>query len=147
MLVAAAPPSFQCIHTPGHSTDHQVIWDAQTGTLFSGDLWLGVRSRVLHASEDPYLIIRSLRAAQALGPSRMFDAHRGLVARPADAIAAKIQWLGDTLQTVERRVSDGWSDRAIVRRVLGGEEMAALVSRGDYSRRNLVKAVRQHVLP
>jgi glyoxylase-like metal-dependent hydrolase (beta-lactamase superfamily II) len=146
VLLAAAPSSIQCIHTPGHSTDHQVVWDAETGTLFSGDLWLGVRSKVLHATEDPYLIIQSLRAVQALGPGRMFDAHRGPVARPRDAIAAKIQWLGDTLQTIERRIAAGWSDRAIVRQVLGGEETAALVSGGDYARRNLVKAVRQHLV-
>ena len=128
---AHGPAGFQCIHTPGHSTDHQVVWDGETGTVFSGDLWLGVRSRVLHASEDPYLILQSLRTIRALSPDRMFDAHRGSILRPGDAIDAKIQWLGDTLQTVARRVSDGWSDRAIVQQVLGGEELAAFVSRGD----------------
>jgi glyoxylase-like metal-dependent hydrolase (beta-lactamase superfamily II) len=135
----------ECIHTPGHSTDHQVVWDPSTGTLFSGDLWLGVRARVLHASEDPYLIVDSLRTVLALSPARMFDAHRGFVAKPTDAIAAKIDWLSETLATIEQRVADGWSDRAIVREVLGGEEMSAVVSRGDYARRNLVKAVRRSV--
>lgn len=141
----ATPNGFQCIHTPGHSTDHQVVWDAESGTLFSGDLWLGVRSRVLHASENPYLIIESLRTVRALDPRRMFDAHRGLIERPGEAIGAKIQWLGETLQTIERRVADGWSDRAIVRHVLGGEQVTAIVSGGDYSRRNMVKAVRNHL--
>ncbi|MDB4877062.1 MAG: beta-lactamase domain protein [Gemmatimonadetes bacterium] len=135
----------QCLYTPGHSTDHQAVWDAATGTLFSGDLWLGVRARILHASEDPYTIIDSLRTVLALSPARMFDAHRGFVGRPVEAITAKIEWLGDTLQTIERRVAEGWSDRAIVRRVLGGEEMSAVASRGDYSRRNLVKAARRRV--
>ena len=141
-LAADHPAGFQCLHTPGHSTDHQVVWDAETGTLFSGDLWLGIRSRVLHASEDPYVIIQSLQQTKTLAPDRMFDAHRGMIVRPTHAIGAKIQWLGETLQTIERRVHDGWSDRMIVWRVLGGEEMAAIVSRGDYSRHNLVAAVR-----
>ena len=137
--------TLQVIHTPGHSPDHQIVFDRETGTLFSGDLWLGVRSRILHSSEDPYEIVQSLSVAAALAPARMFDAHRGLVDRPMEAIAAKREWLTETLGDVERRIADGWSDAEIVKRVLGGEERAALVSRGDYSRRNLVRAVRRRV--
>jgi ribonuclease/clavin/mitogillin len=136
---------FECIHTPGHSADHQVVWDPTTGTLFSGDLWLGVRSRVLHASEDPYAIVNSLRIVEALQPTRMFDAHRGMVENPAAAIRAKIDWMSQTLGTVEKQIAEGRSDRQIVNDVLGGEEMSAVVSRGDYSRRNLVKAVRRRL--
>jgi glyoxylase-like metal-dependent hydrolase (beta-lactamase superfamily II) len=144
-ITAFDPSPLECIHTPGHSTDHQIVWDPETRTLFSGDLWLGVRARVLHATEDPYVLLESLRRASALRPARMFDAHRGFVDRPTEALSAKIRWLGDTLGEVQRRVTEGWSDRAIVRRVLGGEEVAAVVSAGDYSRRNLVRAVRRNM--
>jgi ribonuclease/clavin/mitogillin len=143
-LAAFDPMGLECIHTPGHSTDHQIVWDPETRTLFSGDLWLGVRARVLHSTEDPYVLLESLRRASALEPQRMFDAHRGLVEHPVRAIDAKVRWLEKTLRDIERRVDEGWSDRAIVQRVLGGEEIAAVVSRGDYSRRNLVRAVRRH---
>ena len=147
---AASAVSFESVglttlHTPGHSTDHQIVWDRESGTLFSGDLWLGVRARVLHSTEDPYQIVESLRVARTLGPARMFDAHRGFVADAVAALDAKIEWLGEILAAVEREVLAGASDRAIVRRVLGGEEAAAYISRGDYSRRNLVKAVRRRL--
>ncbi len=142
-LVAFDTGRLRTIYTPGHSLDHQVVLDEETGTLFSGDLWLGVRARTLHASEDPYQIVESLRIVRALAPDRMFDAHRGFVERPVQAITAKIEWLGETLQTVERRLTAGDSDHAIVHEVLGGEEFAAIVSFGDYSRGNLVKAVRR----
>jgi glyoxylase-like metal-dependent hydrolase (beta-lactamase superfamily II) len=144
-LAAFDPAGLEGIHTPGHSTDHQIVWDPETRTVFSGDLWLGVRARVLHSTEDPYVLLGSLRRVSALRPLRMFDAHRGLVARPVEALDAKVAWLGDTLGEIERRVTDGWSDRAIVRRVLGGEEIAAVVSLGDYARRNLVRAVRRNM--
>ena len=143
-LVAFDADGLEMLHTPGHSADHQVIFDPSTRTLFSGDLWLGIRSRILHASEDPYQIVESLRRAAALAPERMFDAHRGFVPDPVIALEARADWLRDVLAEVERRVSEGWSDQLIVKRVLGGEERAAWASRGDYSRRNLVKAVRRH---
>src|SRR5689334_6338440 len=142
-LDAFDPMGLESIHTPGHSTDHQIVWDPKTRTIFSGDLWLGVRARVLHSSEDPFVLLESLRHASSLQPRRMFDAHRGVVENPVRALDAKVRWLENTLGDIERRVREGWSDRAIVRRVLGGEEIAALVSRGDYSRRNLVRAVRR----
>ncbi|HEY4307222.1 MAG TPA: MBL fold metallo-hydrolase [Gemmatimonadaceae bacterium] len=134
-----------CVYTPGHSTDHQVVWDASTRTLFSGDLWLGVRARILHATEDPYRIVESLRVARELEPERMFDAHRGYVADPVEMIDAKIEWLSETLATIEHQVRSGSSDTEILRRVLGGEELAGYVSGGDYSRRNLVRAARRRV--
>lgn len=143
--VAFDTNGLEMVHTPGHSTDHQVVFDPSTRTLFSGDLWLGVRSRILHASEDPYLIVESLRRAGALGPERMFDAHRGFVPHPVKALEARADWLRDVLAEVEQRVREGWSDPRIVKHVLGGEERAAWASRGDYSRRNLVKAVRRRV--
>lgn len=148
--LVSEPSSFdagelQCIHTPGHAEDHQVVWHPTTRTLFSGDLWLGVRARVLHTSEDPYQIVESLRTVLALEPKRMFDAHRGFVATPVEAIRAKIDWLGGTLEEIGRRVTEGWSDREIVSRVLGGEELTGRLSHGDYSRRNLVRAVRTRV--
>ena len=121
------------------------MWDPATQTLFSGDLWLGVRARILHASEDPYRIIESLRVVQTLQPERMFDAHRGFVATPVAAIGAKIEWLSETITTIEQQMRAGSSDGEILRRVLGGEELAGYVSGGDYSRRNLVKAVRRRL--
>ena len=135
----------ECVHTPGHSTDHHVAWDRESGTLFTGDLWLGVRARIVHASEDPYQIVASLERVRALGPARMFDAHRGPVREPVAALSAKIGWLSDTLGEIERRIAEGLSDQAIVKRVLGGEEIAAYLSGGEYSRRNLVAAVRRRV--
>jgi glyoxylase-like metal-dependent hydrolase (beta-lactamase superfamily II) len=139
------PSGLESVHTPGHSSDHQIVWDPETRTLFSGDLWLGVRARVLHSTEDPYVLLDSLRRASGLQPARMFDAHRGLVDRPVEALEAKIRWLEDTMREIERRVTEGWSDRAIVQRVLGGEEIAAVISVGDYARRNLVRAVRRNL--
>jgi glyoxylase-like metal-dependent hydrolase (beta-lactamase superfamily II) len=135
----------ECLHTPGHSDDHQAVWFPETRTLFSGDLWLGVRARIVNVAEDPYRIVESLRRAAALEPERMFDAHRGPVAKPGDALNAKADWLAGTLDKIARRIGAGHEDRAITNEVLGGEEAAAYVSFGEYSRRNLVRAVRRRL--
>ena len=131
------------LFTPGHSPDHQIVWDPARATLFSGDLWLGVRARVMHSAENPFRIIESLRAARALGPTRMFDAHRGEVRDPLTALSAKIDYLEETIAAIQAKVAEGWGDRAILRDVLGGDEPVAIASGGEYSRLNLVRAVRR----
>ena len=132
----------QMMATPGHSPDHHVVFDAETATLFSGDLWLGIKVRVMGASENPYEIIASLKRVIALNPERMFDAHRGLIRPPVPALQAKLSWLDETVGQIERRLDAGDSERSILREVLGGEERTALVSEGEYSRRNLIRSVR-----
>lgn len=129
------------IATPGHSPDHHVVFDRETRSLFSADLWLGVKVRVMGETEDPYEIVASLSKAMALEPQRMFDSHRGLVDKPIDALRAKRDWLADTIGEIERRLDAGDTESEILRAVLGGEERTALVSQGEYSRRNLVRTV------
>ena len=131
------------VHTPGHTADHQIVWDPGRGTVFSGDLWLGVRATVMHENEDPYRILESLRAVLSLSPERMFDAHRGPVRDPVTAIAAKIGYMEDTIAAIDAKQAAGWSDRAILRRLLGGDEPVAIASVGEYSRMNFIRAVRR----
>ena len=134
--------SLRFLHTPGHSPDHQVVWDATTGTIFSGDLWLGIRSSIMHVKENPRGIVESLRAVLGLEPRRMFDAHRGEVRDPAMALAAKVAWLEDAIGQVEGKLDAGWSDHAILEELLGGDDLVATLSGGEYARLNFVRAVR-----
>ena len=140
-----AHPALRRVPAPGHSEDHHVVWDAERETLFSGDLWLGVRSRLMHEHEEPHRIVESLKRVAALGPRRMFDAHRGLITDPGRAIAARVSYLEDRIGEIERRIREGWTDRAIVHEVLDGEERVARFSFGEYARTNFVRAVRRHL--
>lgn len=133
----------QLIAAPGHSHDHHVVWDATTGTLFGGDLYLGVKVRIAHPGEDPRLLARTLRAVAALGANRLFDAHRGYVNEPAPLLASKADWIDETVEEIERRLERGDPESVIVRELFGGESPPGYFSGGDYSRTNFVRAVRR----
>ena len=132
------------VHTPGHSPDHNVVFDDATRTLFSADLWLGVKVRIVGSTENPYQIVESLDRAIALAPARMFDAHRGAVDNPVVALTAKRDWLRETIGAIERRLDAGDPESTILRDVLGGDEPTAWFSQGEYSRRNLVRVVQAY---
>lgn len=137
------PAPLVLLPTPGHTSDHHALWDPERETLFGGDLFLGVQVRVAHPSEDPRALARSLRTAAALRPRRLFDAHRGLVADPGPALAAKAAWLDDVVGAVERLLDAGWPDARIRDALLGGESVVGRLSGGDYSRAAFVRAVRR----
>ena len=133
----------QLVAAPGHCADHHVVWDERDGTLFGGDLYLGVKVRIAHPGEDPRLLAKTLRRIAALGPTRLFDAHRGFVSNPTPLLEAKADWTEETIAAIERRIAAGASDSAIVRELFGGESMPGYFSGGDYSRTNFVRAVRR----
>jgi glyoxylase-like metal-dependent hydrolase (beta-lactamase superfamily II) len=137
------PNELEIVAAPGHSTDHRVVWDASTGTLFAGDLFLGIKVRIAHDAEDFATLIASLRDCAALGPARMFCGHRGLVPNAASALRAKADWLEETVATIAARIREGWRDDRIVREMLGGEQLTGRVSYGHYSTAAFVRAAKR----
>jgi glyoxylase-like metal-dependent hydrolase (beta-lactamase superfamily II) len=142
---AASPPvpGLELLPAPGHSDDHHVVWDAERRTIFGGDLFLGVKVRVAHPEEDPRLLVTTLRRIAALEPRRFFDAHRGLIPTPADALRLKADWLESIIAGIDDRIARGWDDRSIRRDLLGREAFSSYISHGEYGKANLVRAVRR----
>jgi glyoxylase-like metal-dependent hydrolase (beta-lactamase superfamily II) len=136
------PAPLECIATPGHSDDHHVVWDPETRTVFGGDLFIGVKVRVSHQSEHPRALVGSLRRIAALGPARLFDAHKGLIDRPVAALTAKADWTEATVARIDALIEEGVDDATIARRVLGADWLYRAWTAGDYTMANWVRSVR-----
>lgn len=135
------PAPLEIIATPGHTTDHQVVWNADRRIVVSGDLFLGVKVRVAHEHESPRALLASLRAIAALEPRLLLDAHRGVIRDAASQLRAKINWNEETIGAIEELGARGVGARAIVRRLFGAESFVGWVSVGEYSRTAFVRAV------
>ena len=141
-VIPAALGRLRLVPTPGHSVDHHVVWDPDRALVFAGDLFLGVKVRALHRSENPRAHAASVRRVADLRPRTLFDAHRGAISDPLPALLAKADWMEETIGAIERLIRRGWSDRAIARDVLGRADMVTAITFGDLSRLNFVRAVR-----
>jgi glyoxylase-like metal-dependent hydrolase (beta-lactamase superfamily II) len=138
------PSPLTVLPLPGHTEEHLVVWDEERRILVGGDLFLGVKVRIAHGSESPARLVESLRAAAALEPRLLLDAHRGAVYEPVPLLRAKIEWMEETLGRIDALHARGLDERAITRRVLGREELVGWISRGEYSKRAFVRAVLDH---
>jgi glyoxylase-like metal-dependent hydrolase (beta-lactamase superfamily II) len=135
-----APLAF--MPSPGHCADHHVVWDAERATLFSADLFLGVKVRVAQITEHIPALAQSLRDAIALAPERMFCAHRGLVPDPVGLLRAKLDWLEWLMGESARLHAMGRSDAEIARTLLGREGFLPFFTGGGLSKLNLIRVSR-----
>lgn len=129
--------------TLGHSPDHHVVWDAERGTVFGGDLFIGVKVRIAHIDEDIRGQVSALRDVASWHPERYFDGHKGRLSDPVAQLRAKADWIEEMIGAIESRVQRGWEDAAIRNDVLGKEDLTGIVSFYDYSRINFVRSIRR----
>jgi len=142
-LRAFTPPdALELRPTPGHSSDHHVVWDAERGTVFGGDLFIGVKLRIAHHDEDVRQQVSVLREVAAWRPERFFDAHRGLLPDPVAQLRAKADWIEETIAEIESRIRRGWADTAIRDEVLGREDPTGTWSFGAYSKLAFLHSLR-----
>ena len=142
VIAPFAHPRLHLVPAPGHSPDHHVVLDPESGTVFGGDLYIGTRVKLVHHDEDPHAQVATLRTVASWHPERYFDAHRGRLRDPVRSLRAKAQWMSDIIGAIETKIAAGWDDARIRDTVLGREELTGVVSRGDYSRLNFVRNVR-----
>ena len=131
----------QLVFAPGHSPDHHVVWDAQTATVFAGDLFLGVKVKTAHRTDDPVAHVRALRDIVSRQPARVFCAHRGLLPHGASMLAAKADWIEALMERVAHLARTGLDPAAIRARLLGAHSLTHWASAGDYSGQHLIDAM------
>ncbi|PNU19611.1 MBL fold metallo-hydrolase [Geothermobacter hydrogeniphilus] len=135
----------QVIGTPGHADDMVCYLEAEHGWLFSGDLFVGDRTRFLRQDEGLGELLQSLRKILTCDFQTLFCAHRGVVKDGKRAISAKLQHLESLCDSSRELYRQGLPPAEISRRLLGREELVSLVTGYHFSKRNLIRACLQLV--
>jgi len=131
---------FNVIHTPGHADDHVVLYEPNRGWLFSGDLYLSSRLKVLRSDEDVFALMESLRRVIALSPRVLFCQHRGRLDRPVTLLQRKLDSLVELQGTIEELRAKGLSDDEIARALPGKDLFWRVATGGHFSKMNFVRA-------
>lgn len=132
---------FEVIHTPGHSEDHVVLFEAAQRWLFVGDLYIANRLKVVRRDEDISAVIAALRDLMRRPDCTLFCQHSGVYPSHQQRLGAKLDFLLGVQEKAMVGHDEGKSVREITRDLSLGIRSWKWVSLGEYSGENLVRAL------
>lgn len=139
-VIEAGEHRFVVVETPGHSPDHLIFFEPERGWLFTGDLYVGGRDRALRKGYRIREIIESLRRVADLPFRMLFPGSARVPADPRAALAEKVAYLEDLGERVVALHRQGRTVAEIARTLLGPSSVMEWATRGNFSRRWLVRS-------
>lgn len=86
---------WRVIHTPGHTKDHVALLNESKGQLFTGDLYVAPKVKVVLIDENVLDTLDSLKKIQQYDYDHVFCCHAGYVKNHQKMIQYKINFLED----------------------------------------------------
>lgn len=136
--------ALEVVAAAGHSESQVAFHDADTGDVFTGDLFVSPGASAVMIWGDPWQEVASLRRVAALGPRRMLTGHGRIVVDPVPALELRAERIEKAARQAVRLAAEGAPPRQIVRQVFPRGRFKdrffeRLTSR-EFSRLNFVNA-------
>lgn len=147
-VVESGGRRLEVVPTPGHSRTQVALFEAATGDVFTGDLFISPGAAAVLLWEDPWTAANSLRRVAALNPRRMFTGHGLTVYDPAPRLILKAERIEEAAQLSVELTAQGVPPRQIVKRVFPSgnrrDRFFEWLTSREFSRLNFVRAAVRH---
>lgn len=128
------------IQTPGHAKDHLVFLNRQTRQLFSGDLYVNPRTKVILREESMPLLMNSIEQILSYDFGEMFCCHAGYVKDGRQALTRKLNYLRELEEKIISLHQQGASESEIQSKVFKKKYPITLFSMGEWDSIHVVKS-------
>lgn len=133
--------TWDIIETPGHSKDHLAFLNRQTGQLFTGDLYVSPKTKVIMQSENIPTIIESLNKVLKLNFDDVFCQHAGLVKNGRNMLSLKKEYLEEIQHQVLKLHQDGYSINKIQQQLFPKKYPITSFSSGDWDSLHIIESI------
>lgn len=138
-VLRAGARIFQVLGAPGHTADHAAFYEPERGWLFTGDLFLTPRPKLVFREEDLSATLRTLTNLAGLEVRVLFDTHAGPLCDGRRLLGEKRHYLEELGSRVAALRRKGLSDPAIDRRLFPRRPALTYLSRGEWSSLQMVR--------
>lgn len=135
--------SWKVIDTPGHASDHVALINEQTGQLFSGDLYVHPKTKLILRNENILQIIHSIRYLLTYDFGEMFCCHAGHVKDGRKALTNKLDYLTSLREEVLYLATKGLSEKEIHKQVFAKRYPITFFSLGEWDSKHIVRSILQ----
>lgn len=136
---------WQVIDTPGHADDHVSLLDKETGRLFSGDLFLAPKTKVIMNSESIPMIMNSIRTLLAYDFGPMFCSHAGYIRNGKEKLKQKLDDLEHLCEEVAHLHKQGLSNIEINQTLFPKKYPIVAVSEGEWDSLHIVSSIVSYI--
>lgn len=133
--------TWDVIATPGHTTDHLSFINKQTGQLFSGDLYVHPKTKVVLRNESIPTTIASLEKILTYDFGEMFCCHAGYVVDGRKAITNKLEFLTNFQEEVIELNKQGLNEKEIMNKMFNKKYPITYLSFGEWDSVHMIRSI------
>nr|WP_158068793.1 MBL fold metallo-hydrolase [Domibacillus epiphyticus] len=145
--ISSRNKNWSVVHTPGHSNDHVVLFNKETGILFSGDLLTSVKPKGMLPGESVSVAIESLSRVLMFDFQEMFCSHLGYVEDGKTLLRKKKEWLQDLQNEIIILYKQGCSKNEISQKLFPKAQPLISVSDHQWNPIHIINDVLHEVFP
>ena len=127
------------VHTPGHAKDLTVFFLPEQKYLFSGDLFISRKLKMLRIDENLQQLVDSLKKVLRLDFKTVFCPHAGIIEDGKSALQDKLDYILGLCESAQSMKKKGADIEEITSSLLGKEMLTSRLTRGNFCKRNLIE--------
>lgn len=136
--------TWEVIATPGHTTDHLAFYNRATGAMFTGDLYVQTKTKVVLDEENIVHTLASLKHLLNYDFETIYCCHAGFLADGRAKITEKITYLEELEGTIRKLYDKGYPIEEISKSIFPREYPITKVSEEQWSSNHIITAFTQH---
>lgn len=133
--------TWDVIETPGHAKDHLAFLNRQTGQLFTGDLYVTPKTKVILREESVPTIIESLERVLTYEFEEVFCCHAGHIVDGRKALTKKLEYLLNLQSQIIEFRKKGMGEKEIHNELFKRKYPITRVSGGEWDSRHIVSSI------
>lgn len=132
--------TWDVIATPGHSADHLAFYNRATGAMFTGDLYVQTKTKVVLDEENIVHTLASLKHLLRYDFEAIYCCHAGYLADGRTKIIEKIAYLEEMESDVRKLYEQGYSVEDITKAIFQRDYPITKVSGEQWSSKHIITA-------
>ncbi|MFJ7887537.1 MBL fold metallo-hydrolase [Lysinibacillus xylanilyticus] len=129
--------TWDIIETPGHTTDHVAFYNRETGALFTGDLYIQTKTKVVLDEEN---IVHTLASLLNYDFEEVYCCHAGFLADGRAKIQEKITYLEEMESNIRQLFDKGYSVEEMTKTIFSRDYPITKVSGEQWSSKHIITA-------
>jgi endoribonuclease LACTB2 len=140
-VIHSRSQEWKVIYTPGHADDHVSFYHEKSGRLFSGDLFVTPKTKVIMDSESIPVIIDSIRRLLSFDFQALFCCHAGYIKDGKSMMKQKLDYLENLSGEVGNLHRQGRSIDEIAQMLFPKKYPIISFSEGQWDSKHIVASI------